>query len=175
MVNIAQVFCASFKRSAIFKRIRDIFTRVSERVPLILFGSTPLTLGACCRAGVTEICEVGVSRWGSFGGDGTDGVLLGAAPLVSADFFAGSSFFSTFAVPSNQNSKILPTIISNQPEAGLLLPPPPLVLTFATCAPDVTLSPSATSKASMTPAEGELTLKFVLSVSISAIVSSALT
>jgi hypothetical protein len=35
------------------------------------------------------------------------------------------------------------------------------------------LSPSATSKASRTPECGELTLKFVLSVSISAIVSSA--
>jgi len=43
---------------------------------------------------------------------------------------------------------------------------------LAICAPDVTLSPSATKNSSITPACGELTLKFVLSVSISAIVSS---
>lgn len=35
VVNIAFVFCASFKRDAIFRRIRFILTRCSDRVPLI--------------------------------------------------------------------------------------------------------------------------------------------
>ncbi len=64
----------------------------------------------------------------------------------------------------------------NQPDvADVGLIPPPLVLSFAIEAPDVTLSPSATSNSSITPECGELTFKFVLSVSISAIVSSAAT
>jgi hypothetical protein len=102
---MAHVFCASLRRSAIFKRIRDILTRVSDLVPLILFGSIPLALDACCcccLAGVTEICDVGVSRCGPFGVGGTEGVLLGAGPLVSAGFFDGSSLvFSASCLPAN--------------------------------------------------------------------------
>lgn len=92
VVNIAHVFWASLRRAAIFKRIRDIFTLVSDRVPLILFGSIPVGAGAgCCLAGVTEIWEVGVSRCGPLGTAGIDGVVCGAAPLVSTDGFDGSA------------------------------------------------------------------------------------
>ena len=99
VVSIAQVFWASFRRSAIFKRMRVIFTRVSERVPVILFGSVlpkdAVEGGAGCFAGLGEICEVAFSRCGALGGSGTDGALLGAAPLVSlAGFGASSCFFS---------------------------------------------------------------------------------
>jgi hypothetical protein len=114
VVNIAHVFCASLRRSAIFKRIRDILTLVSDRVPLILLGSIPLVVGACCccccLAGVTEICDVGVSRCGPCGVAGTEGVLLGAGPLVSADFLDASSSLvfpaSTFSVVLRFSSSI---------------------------------------------------------------------
>ena len=49
------------------------------------------------------------------------------------------------------------------------------MLSLAICTPDVTLSPSATSSVSIIPACAELTCKLALSVSISAIVSSAAT
>jgi len=112
VVNIAHVFCASLRRSAIFKRIRDILTLVSDRVPLILLGSIPLAVGACCCCcleGVTEICDVGVSRCGPCGVAGTEGVLLGAGPLVSADVLDCSSLVfsaSAFSVALRFSSSI---------------------------------------------------------------------
>lgn len=39
VVNIAVTFCASFKRSAIRRRIRFILMRVSERSPVTSFES----------------------------------------------------------------------------------------------------------------------------------------
>ncbi len=88
VVNIAHVFCASLRRSAIFKRILDIFTRVSDRVPLILLGSIPLL---CCLLGELGF-EGGaeVSRFEPSDGvneeDGLDGGEL------SEDFLDGCSF-----------------------------------------------------------------------------------
>lgn len=58
VVSMAQVFCASLRRSAIFRRIRDIFTLVSERVPVILFGSVPLTFSAPCGSGFCGLAGV---------------------------------------------------------------------------------------------------------------------
>ncbi len=89
VVNIAHVFCASLRRSAIFKRIRDIFTRVSDRVPLILFESNPLTCGL--DIGVVGFGAVDVSRFEpSDGVNWEDG--LGDVECSDDDFFDGSSF-----------------------------------------------------------------------------------
>jgi hypothetical protein len=106
VVNIAHVFCASLRRSAIFKRILDIFTRVSDRVPLILFGSIPLT---CCLLGELGFGAAGVSRFEPSDGvaaeDGlgcdelSEGFLDGcsfvcSASTLSVDLFESSFVFS---------------------------------------------------------------------------------
>jgi hypothetical protein len=102
VVNIAHVFCASLRRSAIFKRIRDIFTRVSDRVPLILFGSSPLTWGL--DVGVVDFCAGGVNL--------EDG--LGEVEL-SDGFFDGSSFVcsaSTLSVDLSESSLLFSVDLS---------------------------------------------------------------
>ena len=45
VVKVAAVFCESFRRSAIFKRIRDILTRRSRRDPGIRPGSSCSCVG----------------------------------------------------------------------------------------------------------------------------------
>jgi hypothetical protein len=84
VVNIAHVFCASLRRSAIFKRIRDILTRVSDRVPLILFESDPVTCGF--DAGVLGFCGADVSRL-----EPSDGVNT-ADDFDEVEVVDGSSF-----------------------------------------------------------------------------------
>ncbi len=102
VVNIAHVFCASLRRSAIFKRIRDIFTRVSDRVPLILFGSSPLTCGL--DVGVVGFCAVGVKVEDGLGEvEGSEG------------FFDGSSFVcsaSTLSVDLSESSLLFSVDLS---------------------------------------------------------------
>lgn len=143
VVSMAHVFCASFKRAAIFRRMRFILTRCSERVPVILLEGSPDGAAAGAAAGLAAgggaAATAGAGAGAGAGGGGGAGAGAGAAAAAGAAALAGAA----------------PGFILNKSCPGL------------------TVSPSFTIIAVKTPANGAGTGTVVLSVSISMTASSA--
>lgn len=93
VVSMAQVFCASFKRAAIFKRIRLILTFVSVRVP-VMGGGPPPAGGAGAGFGAAA-AGAGAGAGAGFGAAGAGaagaGAGAGAAAAGAAAALAGAA------------------------------------------------------------------------------------
>lgn len=88
VVSMAQVFCASFKRAAIFWRMRFILTRCSERVPKIWRDPSTGGTFTWATAGLTAAGGGAATRGAAGGGraaGGGGGGALAAAGAAAAD------------------------------------------------------------------------------------------
>merc|ERR1719226_244186 len=160
VVSIALVFCASFRRLAIFILILFILTRCSDLVPaMLVVGSAGgiFTTGAAPAAGrggmgagggVTFLGVAGIGAAAAAAGGGGGGGGGGGA--AAAGVSAGAAGFALGAPPAPSFS-------------------------FNNLVPGETVAPSSTKSSSMTPAAGDGTGTLVLSVSISQRTSSSAT
>jgi hypothetical protein len=155
VVNMAHVFCDAFSLDATVWRILDILTRDSDLVPpiLLIFCVELLSTGL---NGVTGILEIGTFN---FGVDGTASTFGNEDGGGGGGGVAASTFGFTFSTTGVAAA------------AGAL---PPLVFIINTFE-FAFIGPSDANNCSITPLTGETTSKVVLSVSILAITSSALT
>lgn len=82
VVSMAQVFCASFKRAAIFKRIRLILTFVSVRVPVM--GGGPPPAGGAAAGFAAAAAGAGAGAGAGFGAAGAGAAGAGAGAGAGA-------------------------------------------------------------------------------------------
>lgn len=163
VVSMAHVFWASFKRAAIFRRMRFILTRCSDLVPRICRDPSAGGTFTWATAGLSAATGAGGGgRGAAFGGGGGGGFGAPAAGGGGAGLGAAAGAGAAFGAAGAGAAA---------GAAALAGAAPGLILNRAW--PGLTVSPSFTRMSVRVPEKGAGTATVVLSVSISMTASSA--